>query len=282
MSPSPAYYEWLDAGEPYALALPVRQFVDLLRSIGFTVYHKGDTSHMQANPPEDHTPFSATGWPISSKRWIGHALDIMPDGAPISLQTLARRIIRDRDAMIPGTRWVKYLNWTDDNGICHHESWANATGERVTTSSTDKGHIHISARSDMDTSTEVADSGYNPTEDPMSLTASQQYIQHVLNHRVEGLITGKNPIVVPPFTATDGSKFPGLSSTNAFTVAFQQLFDELDAAVLAAALATALETTPAVVDALATALASRIGMIPSANEIAKAVGNLNWHGNVGA
>lgn len=155
---SAAYAEWVKAGEPYEPCRPVREFVDLLRSKGYTVYHRGDTPHMEAVPPEDHTPFSATGWPIASKRWIGHALDIMPDG-PIDLTTLAMRIIADKVANVNGTQWIKYINWTDSHGETWHYAWKPGLTK---TSSNDKGHIHISARSDMDTSDVVSQSGYNP------------------------------------------------------------------------------------------------------------------------
>lgn len=158
--PSDAYYDWLDAGEPYEPCRPVKDFVDVIRSHGYTVYHKGDTSHMQAMPPEDHTPFSATGWPIVSKRWIGHALDIMPDG-PVSLTQLAERIIADRNANVKGVQWIKYINWTDANGKTWHYSWQPTL---VKTTSSDKGHIHISARSDMDTSDVVTWTGYDPVK----------------------------------------------------------------------------------------------------------------------
>lgn len=158
--PSDAYYEWLNAGEPYEPCRPVKDFVELLRSKGYTVYHKGDTSHMQAVPPEDHTPFSATGWPVASKRWIGHALDIMPDG-PIPLNLLASRIIADRIAGVNGAQWIKYINWTDAYGKTWHYAWEP---QLVKTSSSDKGHIHISARSDMDTTDVVSWSGYDPVK----------------------------------------------------------------------------------------------------------------------
>jgi len=151
-----AYREWVASDEPYTPCRPIREFVDLLRAAGFTVFHKGDSSHMMADPPEDHTPFSATGWPITSKRWIGHALDIMP-GGPIGLPALAARIISDKQLNINGTQWIKYINWTNALGDTWHYSW-QPTFSRV--SSSDTGHIHISARSDMDTSDVVSRSGY--------------------------------------------------------------------------------------------------------------------------
>jgi hypothetical protein len=151
-----AYREWVASGEPYTPCRPVREFVDLLRSAGYTVFHKGNSSHMMADPPEDHTPFSATGWPIPSKRWIGHALDIMPSG-PGNLDLLAERIIADKRLNVDGTQWIKYINWTDSAGKTWHYSWQPTFAR---SSSTDTGHVHISARSDMDTSDVVSRSGY--------------------------------------------------------------------------------------------------------------------------
>lgn len=142
-----AYDEWLAAGKPYSTAYPVAGLRDRLRSQGFTVYDYPDDRHLQAVPPEDHTPFSATGWPVASKRWIGHAIDIMP-GGPVDLTVLARQIIADKDADVPGTEWIKYINWTDEAGNCWHTSWQPY---KTTVSSSDKGHNHISGRSDMDT-----------------------------------------------------------------------------------------------------------------------------------
>lgn len=189
--PSAAYSQWLAAGEPYTPCRPVREFVDLLRANGYTVYHKGDTSHMQAVPPEDHTPFSATGWPVASARWIGHALDIMPNAALEPLSVLGSRLVTDRQNNVDGTQWIKYINWTDGLGNTWHSSWQPSYAK---TTSTDKGHIHISARSDMDTSDAVSRSGYTPFRKAgsiVSLTPSQEYIQHVLNHRIYGLVRGK-------------------------------------------------------------------------------------------
>jgi hypothetical protein len=170
---SQAYYDWIDAGSPYTRALPTLQFRDLIRSHGYTVYDYPNQDHLTASRPEDHTPFSATGWPVTSARWVGHAVDIMPPTATaitsmgaMPLPSLARRIIAAKDAKVDGTQWIKYLNWTDELDVCRREDWR--TGTRVTYSSTDKGHIHISARSDMDHSNAVEASGWDPLEDEMT------------------------------------------------------------------------------------------------------------------
>lgn len=276
--PSAAYSQWLAAGEPYELCRPVREFVDLLRAKGYTVYHKGDARHMQAVPPEDHTPFSATGWPITSARWVGHALDIMPNASLQSLSSLANRIIADRQNNVNGTQWIKYINWTDASGNTWQDRWMPT---HLRTTNTDTGHIHISARSDMDASDVVSRSGYTPFRGAsidMGLTPSQEYIQHVLNHRVYGLVRGSDPVTVPAFTASDGSKFPPLSDANANDRALTTLLANTSADNLVQAFVAAIANRPEVVDALAVAVSSRIGMIPTAREIAKAIGELSWHG----
>jgi hypothetical protein len=157
---SQAYYDWMKAGKPYTRSKPVLQTRDVIRGHGYTVYDYPNEDHQKAEPPEDHTAYSATGWPITSKRWVGHAIDIMPDGdIPVTLPKLARQIIADKDAGVPGTKWLKYINWTDENGACWQVSWKPT---KKIVKSTDKGHIHMSGRSDMDDSSEVIDSGWDP------------------------------------------------------------------------------------------------------------------------
>ncbi len=130
---------------------PANALKAILKGHGLTVYDYPDDSHLSANTPEDHTPFSVTGWPIASKFGIGHALDVMPrSDAPngrAENAALARQLIRDRDAGNPGVMWIKYINWTDENGVCQQVRWED---KRTTRASTDKGHIHISGRSDCD------------------------------------------------------------------------------------------------------------------------------------
>lgn len=157
-TPSSAYQEWVNAGQPWNTAQPVADLATTLRSHGYTVYVLGDTSHLTARTPEDHTPFSATGWPNASPRWWVHACDIMPPPAGSGLPTLtqlAGQIVGDRQG--GAAPWLKYLNWTHGDGWCVHESWE--PGHNVT-SSNDTGHIHISVRSDYTRS--AAASGYDP------------------------------------------------------------------------------------------------------------------------
>jgi hypothetical protein len=154
-----AYYTWLQAGRPWKEAAPVKALADTLRGHGYTVYALGDDSHLTADQPEDHAPFSGSGWPNASPRWWVHALDIMPPtvaGLP-SLAQLGAQIYADRQS--GSASWLKYMNWepSGPNGPCFHDEWQPG---HTRTDSTDRGHIHISIRSDYTTSNAAAN--YDP------------------------------------------------------------------------------------------------------------------------
>lgn len=80
---SVAYQQWVNAGRPLTPARPVRDVVDRMK----VAYPKAaaknifswyaNEAHYTAVPPQDHTPFSATGWPGVSPRWYVFATDIM-------------------------------------------------------------------------------------------------------------------------------------------------------------------------------------------------------------
>jgi hypothetical protein len=148
---------WRADGSPWHPAPCIAAFAALLRSYTFTVYELGDERHLSASPPEDHTPYSHTPWPMGQPYPYVLACDIMP-GGPVDWRYLGERIVADRDAGRPGTEWIKYVNWTNPvTGAVHHTSWEPG---RKDTSSTDSGHIHISARSDRYTQTDLK--GWNP------------------------------------------------------------------------------------------------------------------------
>lgn len=152
MAPSPKYYVWTADGKPFTLMRPARALQGALQAHGLTVYAYPNEAHQRANPPEDHTPYSASGWPVGSAYGIGHAIDVMPrtdtPAGRAENAALARKLIADRNAGVPGVLWIKYLNWTDESGICRQERWMP---NHTSTTSTDKGHIHVSGRSDCDT-----------------------------------------------------------------------------------------------------------------------------------
>lgn len=155
------YYDWDAKGRPYTLARPLKMVQTTLRGYGLTVYDYPNEEHQKASNPQDHTPYSHTGWPGTSKKYIGHALDVMPRSDSYEHRKenadIARQMIKDRDAQYPGAMWIKYINWTDENGVCRQESWKD---KRTSSSSSDKGHIHASGRSDIDN--DVRADGYDP------------------------------------------------------------------------------------------------------------------------
>lgn len=79
--PAAAYYSWDRLGRPLEPAQPVRELVEALR-VGYPdAAHLfgwyADESHYATNFPEDHTPFSFTGWPDPDPPWIVFATDVM-------------------------------------------------------------------------------------------------------------------------------------------------------------------------------------------------------------
>jgi hypothetical protein len=88
----------------------------------------------------DHAPFSYTGWPIDSP-WGWDGVDAMPGDRLVGTGTAPT--IADKDAgLLPG---LKYINWTDVQGSIWQTSWKPT---KATRSNTDKGHLHLSGRSD--------------------------------------------------------------------------------------------------------------------------------------
>lgn len=144
---------WISRGRPWQVALPVATLGGLLMRYGYTVYFLGDTRHLDHIPPEDHTPYSETGWPIATEYGWVTACDIMPPtdaqrraGLP-SLQALGAQLFRDKQADDRGVKWIKYMNWgpvSDSSAV--HDQWQPG---HQRSSSGDTGHIHLSDRSDM-------------------------------------------------------------------------------------------------------------------------------------
>lgn len=163
---------WIAKGSPFELMRPARAVRDRLRAHGYTVYDIGNRQHLEHEPPEDHTPYSETGYPKRAKYGIGYAADIMPpkpgqrsmlNGKVLpTLQQLGAQILKDRKAGVRGISWLKYMNWepeADGRGPCYHESWQPNYRR---TNSTDRGHIHASALTGFEES-DIGDD-YDPVE----------------------------------------------------------------------------------------------------------------------
>lgn len=157
-----AYTRWVRDGRPWKFGRAAKAFADHLRAHGYTVYMQGNEDHLRHDPPEDHTPYSASGWPGTAPYPYCLAVDVMPptpgqrsliNGHPLpSLQKLAAQLRADKIDGVPGAAWVKYLNWEperDNGGPCYHDSWTPNYARR---NSSDRGHIHVSSRTDYATS----------------------------------------------------------------------------------------------------------------------------------
>jgi hypothetical protein len=141
---SQQHLAWLASGGSWQLPPHVKRLRDYLRGLGYTVYDLGNDSHLDHQPPEDHAPYSETGWPGTSPYGYVMALDIMPGGGPWSLQTLGAQFKADRDSgRFPS---LKYMNWGPSNdSSAIHSAWQPSYAQW---SSSDTGHIHLSFRTD--------------------------------------------------------------------------------------------------------------------------------------
>jgi hypothetical protein len=195
--------DWIARGSPFRLMRPAADLRDRLRDYGYTVYDLGDTQHLEAEPPEDHTPYSATGWPGKAKYGIGYAIDIMPParaGLP-SLQKLGAQLLADRKAGDAEIRWLKYMNWEpqrNNGGACYHESWQPNYRR---TSSNDRGHIHISGLTGYEDSSTGQD--YDPVarvrgEDEDDMAKVNQADWEALIYRVEAMVNGRDRVASGP------------------------------------------------------------------------------------
>lgn len=153
------HQDWISHGKPDSgLALPLQHVANNLAAAGYVVYVYPNDAHLDAEPPEDHTYYSETGWPETSPKWWRHAIDIMPPPAGSklpSLTQLGQTLFNARQA--GNITWLKYMNWPSDGSLAHavQDRWepGHARG-----ASSDTGHIHLSST----TGCEVLDDNYNP------------------------------------------------------------------------------------------------------------------------
>lgn len=139
-----AYREWVKAGRPWKLCQPAIDYRTQLGIAGWTgsaIGTIGNEEHLQSETPQDHTPFSVTGWPNANPYpWV-HAIDVMHspkydrDVGPLVAYWLA-------EARAGRTPWVKYINW---QGKQYHvrNGWAG----RANSGHFDHAHISFCTNS---------------------------------------------------------------------------------------------------------------------------------------
>jgi len=138
--PPRTYAAWHADGEPSRYAQPISDLASALLDnspAGWELGVLGNRPHLTAKLPEDHCPFSQTGWPIASPYPFIHALDWSHED---------RSYVRQfrwwvSEARAGRARWVKYINIDG-----RHHSFQ--PGYAVRPSSDDPSHGHLSIRSD--------------------------------------------------------------------------------------------------------------------------------------
>lgn len=133
------HQHWIDSGGHWSPAVPIAELAGAIVATfnppADTLGTIGDEAHLDAEPPEDHTPYSETGWPEPTPKGIVTALDYNGPG----WESVFEHLINERHAgHMP---WIKYINF---RGI--HHRWE--PDYQATTSTDWKGHGHVSICSD--------------------------------------------------------------------------------------------------------------------------------------
>jgi hypothetical protein len=150
MSDSAYYNAWVADGRPWRLSTPVKECADKIKaarpginpiSIIGTI---GDSAHLLATRPEDHTPYSQTGWPVRHPYPNIAAIDIMhrPDLGMDCNAIFPHWLAAARAGQLP---WLKYVIWQAKRYDVRN-SW------NPVSSSGHHDHMHASVRSDHITS----------------------------------------------------------------------------------------------------------------------------------
>jgi hypothetical protein len=133
------------------LATPIAELRERGRTAGVRwLGDLGNEDHLVAEPPEDHTPFSATAWPGPLPGYYVTAID-WADG-PHSDRLLA-------DARTGRAPWVKYLNFRGRNYSVRRDWEPRPNAD---------GHLHISIRSDWCLRSIGAYNPFTPEVDDMT------------------------------------------------------------------------------------------------------------------
>ena len=133
------YQQWLAGGSPWTASSPSLAIAAACKAHGVAYGIIGNVeTHLKAQPPEDHCPYSATPWLGMQPYPYVLAVDLMTTDVRVAQRFIAAK----RGGRLP---CLKYINWTDAGSRCWHTSWQPT---EVTHPSSDTGHIHCSWRAD--------------------------------------------------------------------------------------------------------------------------------------
>ena len=208
----------------------------------------GDVAHQQTN--SDHNPHYVPG--VGSN--IVTALDLTHDpSGGFDSYKFAETLRRHRDRRIKYVISNRRIFSSYASGSRAPWTWGSYSGPDPHTN-----HVHVS----------VLDAPISDTRTPWNLegfvdmTPGQQYVQHVMNYRLDAILHMRPTVNVPMFTATDGSKFPAITEGN-----------QLALAITALGGSTGHDLTPEEIAALADAIATEVEAnlhVPTAQENAEA------------
>lgn len=150
-----AYWDWINNGRHWQLAKPIADMVTIARRHGIAILGTiGNDEHLEANFPEDHTPFSYTAEPVPANGWVC-ACDLANE------KGLGEAILRDaRAGKLP---WLKYINF----GNMQYGYWDRFRNGEWNSDE----HVHLSCFSD--------DVNYNlGSYDPLDSSSEDEMEQH--------------------------------------------------------------------------------------------------------
>jgi hypothetical protein len=168
---SPKLAVWDKAGRPFKVAAPIVYVVNYCKRKAIpNLGTIGNTAHLTADPPEDHTPYSDTAWPkrlpltvlVDGERYWVCAGDFANEDG------LGDAILRDaRAGLLP---WLKYMNFAG-------RSYAYADGFKQSAPNSDQ-HLHLSTFDDADSLTYDCE-GWDPLAGipPRKETPSMQFVR---------------------------------------------------------------------------------------------------------
>lgn len=151
------YKPWVDDGRPWRNAVYIAEIVAALKAaypLGAAAHifgSIGDIAHLTADLPQDHTPYSQTGWPVPTPYPVVTATDVMhrPDLGVDCDVIFAHWLASAKAGETP---WLKYLIW-EGKRYDTRNNWVPVAA------SGHFDHIHASGRSDKTTS---GLGGWNP------------------------------------------------------------------------------------------------------------------------
>lgn len=133
-----AYRNWVARGRPFKLARPIDELQAWAHRTGVPVLGTlGNETHLQADEPEDHTPFSTTEWPVAL---LGDYITAIDLGNVRGLGPAIER--QARAGLLP---WLKYMNHSGKHLDSRDRDGDGKVWE--VTPSPDQ-HVHLSIRTD--------------------------------------------------------------------------------------------------------------------------------------